>query len=106
MPDSGPRVSTGMSSSGQAYRSAEYVRPPNEGVVVDLSKYADALINYEDISSRLTDDEERRIVETFRSEFAAVRGQVMSWKKILPKSTPITFQLRNTTFGSGASTAA
>ena len=73
MPDSGPRVSTGMSSSGQAYRSAEYVRPPNEGVVVDLSKYADALINYEDISSRLTDDEERRIVEVFVAELDQLR---------------------------------
>jgi hypothetical protein len=85
MPDSGPRVSTGMSSSGQAYRSAEYVRPPNEGVVVDLSKYADALINYEDISSRLTDDEERRIVDYVKSmvdmSYFKIRRRYDHWKE-------------------------
>ena len=36
--------------------------PLNDGIVVDLSEHADALMSYEDISSLLTDDQEQRLV--------------------------------------------
>ena len=36
--------------------------PIDDGIVVDLSEHADALMSYEDISSRLTDDQEQRLV--------------------------------------------
>ncbi len=40
----------------------EYV-PDDDGIIVDLSAHADALMAYEDISSRLTEDQEQRIVD-------------------------------------------
>jgi len=40
---------------------------PNDGVIVDLSKYAQQLTNYEDISHLLTEEEERKIVDYVKS---------------------------------------
>ncbi len=45
---------------------AEYV-PDNDGIVVDLSDHADALMNYDDISSRLSAEQEQRIVDYVKS---------------------------------------
>ena len=45
---------------------AEYV-PDNDGIVVDLSDHADALMNYDDISSRLTAEQEQRIVDYIKA---------------------------------------
>ena len=40
---------------------------PNDGVIVDLSNYAEQLTNYEDISHLLTEEEERKIVDYVKS---------------------------------------
>ena len=40
---------------------------PNDGVIVDLSNYAQQLTNYEDISHLLTEEEERKIVDYVKS---------------------------------------
>ena len=45
---------------------AEYV-PDNDGIVVDLSTHADALMKYEDISSALDAEQEQRIVDYVKS---------------------------------------
>lgn len=37
--------------------------PKDDGIVVDLSEHADALMSYEDISSLLTDEQEQRLVQ-------------------------------------------
>ena len=58
----GPKSRTTI-KSGSGYRNAEYVSGPNEGVVVDLSEFAEDLVNYQDISHRLSDEQERRIVD-------------------------------------------
>lgn len=58
-----------MAQSGvtQNYRSANYQAGPNEGVVCDLSEYAEKLVAYEDISSLLTEEQERKIVDYVKS---------------------------------------
>ncbi len=50
-----------------AYQSADYPQRPEDGRIVDLSRFADRLAAYEDISSDLTDDEERKIVDYVKS---------------------------------------
>jgi hypothetical protein len=54
-----------MSANMTNYR-AEFT-PIDDGIVVDLSEHADALMSYEDISSRLTDDQEQRLVNYVKS---------------------------------------
>jgi len=58
-----------MANSGtqQSYRQSEYMSGPNEGVVVDLSQFADQLTNYEDISHLLDEEQERKIVDYVKS---------------------------------------
>ena len=57
-----------MANSGtQSYRNAGYSSGPNEGVIVDLSPYAEQLTNYEDISHLLSEEEERKIVDYVKS---------------------------------------
>ena len=50
-----------------SYRSANYQSGPNEGVIVDLSEHAEKLVNYEDISHLLSEEQERRIVDYVKS---------------------------------------
>ena len=45
---------------------ADYV-PDNDGIVVDLSEHANALMAYEDISMLLSDEQEQRLVDYIRS---------------------------------------
>jgi len=45
---------------------ADFV-PESDGIVVDLSEHADALMAYEDISSLLSEEQEQRIVDYVRS---------------------------------------
>ena len=45
---------------------ADYV-PDNDGIVVDLSEHANALMAYEDISMLLSEEQEQRIVDYVRS---------------------------------------
>ena len=45
------------------YRTSEYQAGPNEGIVCDLSEYAEKLVAYEDISDLLTEEQERKIVD-------------------------------------------
>ena len=58
-----------MASSGpqQSYRHSNIMTGPNDGVIVDLSNYAQQLTNYEDISHLLTEEEERKIVDYVKS---------------------------------------
>ena len=58
-----------MASSGpqQSYRHSNLMSGPNDGVIVDLSKYAQQLTNYEDISHLLTEEEERKVVDYVKS---------------------------------------
>ena len=54
-----------MALTSTNYR-ADFV-PDSDGIVVDLSEHADALMAYEDISSLLSDEQEQRIVDYVRS---------------------------------------
>ena len=58
-----------MANSGpqQSYRHSNIMTGPNDGVIVDLSNYAQQLTNYEDISHLLTEEEERKIVDYVKS---------------------------------------
>lgn len=58
-----------MAQSGASinYRSAEYQAGPNEGIICDLSEYAEKLVAYEDISSLLNEEQERKIVDYVKS---------------------------------------
>lgn len=58
-----------MANSGpqQSYRHSNIMSGPNDGVIVDLSNYAQQLTNYEDISHLLTEEEERKIVDYVKS---------------------------------------
>ena len=49
------------------YRTSEYQAGPNEGIVCDLSEYAEKLVAYEDISDLLTEEQERKIVDYVKS---------------------------------------
>ena len=86
MATSGPKNTPSL-PSGSSYNNAEYVASsvPNEGMIVDLSKYANQLINYEDISTMLTDDEERRIVDYVKSmvdmSYFKIRKRYDHWKE-------------------------
>ena len=74
-----------VAGSRTNYRSAEYTTPPNEGVVVDLSEYAERLVNYEDISHLLNEEQERRIVDYVKSmvdmSYNKIRGRYDHWKE-------------------------
>ena len=80
----GPK-STPSLPSGSSYRSAEYTAGPSEGVVVDLSEFADRLTNYEDISADLTEEQERRIVDYVKSmvdmSYFKIRKRYDHWKE-------------------------
>jgi len=47
--------------------SADYAFSPTDGQIVNLSRLAEKLTSYEDISDDLTEDEERRIVDYVKS---------------------------------------
>ena len=65
--------------------SAEYVTPPREGIVVDLSEHVDKLVNYDDISHLLTDEQERRITDYVKSmvdmSYFRIRRRYDYWKE-------------------------
>lgn len=79
----GPKART--TASGSAYRSAEYAAGPNEGVVVDLSEFAEQLVAYEDISHLLNEEQERRIVDYVKSmvdmSYHKIRKRYDHWKE-------------------------
>jgi len=54
-----------MAINNSSYK-AEYV-PNGDGIVVDLSAHADKLMNYEDVASQLSDEEEQRLVNYVKS---------------------------------------
>ena len=74
-----------MSVTGPNYRTAQYGASLNEGVVVDLSEYAERLVNYEDISHLLNEEQERRIVDYVKSmvdmSYYKIRGRYDHWKE-------------------------
>ena len=45
-------------NSSAGYRNAEYTGSDREGIIVDLSEYAEQLVNYDDISHLLNDEQE------------------------------------------------
>lgn len=53
--------------SSTSYRSIPRDQANHDGVVVDLSRFADRLINYEDISADLSEDEESKIVSYIKA---------------------------------------
>ena len=79
----GPKART--TASGSAYRSAEYTAGPREGIVVDLSEFAEQLVAYEDISHLLNDEQERRIVDYVKSmvdmSYFKIRKRYDHWKE-------------------------
>jgi hypothetical protein len=81
---SGPK-STPSLPSGSTYRNAEYSAGPNEGVVVDLSEFAERLVNYEDISAELSEEQERRLVDYVKSmvdmSYFKIRKRYDHWKE-------------------------
>lgn len=46
---------------------ADYAFSPTDGQIVDLSRLAEKIVNYEDVSEDLTEDEERRLVDYVKS---------------------------------------
>jgi len=76
----GPR-----STPSQPYVSAEYNPGPSEGVVVDLSEFAERLVNYEDISAELSEEQERRLVDYVKSmvdmSYFKIRKRYDHWKE-------------------------
>lgn len=73
------------SGSQQSYRRSDYMSGPNEGVIVDLSQYAQQLTNYEDISHLLSEEEERKIVDYVKSmvdmSHAKISKRYPHWKE-------------------------
>lgn len=72
-------------NNSTGYRNAEYSTGPNDGVVVDLSAYAQQLTNYEDISHLLNDEQELRIVDYVKSmvdmSYHKIRKRYPHWKE-------------------------
>jgi len=68
-----------------SHQSAEYSPPLGEGMVVDLSEFADKLVNYEDIAPLLNDEQERRIVDYVKSmvdmSHSKIRKRYDHWKE-------------------------
>ena len=83
MSESGPKTRTTV-KSGSDYRT-DHVAGSKEGVVVDLSEFAEKLIRYEDISHLLTDEQERRIVDYVKSmvdmSYNKIRKRYDHWKE-------------------------
>ena len=65
--------------------SPEYFTPPREGIVVDLSEHMDKLVNYDDISHLLTEEQERRITDYVKSmvdmSYFRIRRRYDHWKE-------------------------
>lgn len=73
-----------MAANTTGYRSAEYTGS-SDGMIVDLSEYADQLVAYDDISHLLTDEQERRIVDYVKSmmdmSYNKIRKRYDHWKE-------------------------
>ena len=72
-------------NSSAGYRNAEYTGSDREGIIVDLSEYAEQLVNYDDISHLLNDEQERRIVDYVKSMMDMSHGKIQKryphWKE-------------------------
>ena len=73
-----------MVANTTGYRSAEYVGS-DDGMIVDLSEFAEQLIGYEDISHLLTEEQENRIVDYVKSmmdmSYNKIRKRYDHWKE-------------------------
>lgn len=73
-----------MATNTTGYRSAEYTGS-SDGIIVDLSQYADQLVSYEDISHLLTEEQENRIVDYVKSmmdmSHNKIRKRYDHWKE-------------------------
>ena len=67
------------------YRSAEYNMSDREGVIVDLSEFAEQLVAYEDISDLLSEEQENRIVDYVKSmmdmSYNKIKKRYDHWKE-------------------------
>ena len=86
MATNGPKSTPSLpNGGGRSYRSADYTAGPNEGVVVDLSEFAERLTNYDDISADLTEEQERRLVDYVKSmvdmSYFKIRKRYDHWKE-------------------------
>ena len=74
-----------MAENTKTYASADYVPPHNEGVIVDLSEFAERIVAYDDISSDLTEEQERKIVDYVKSmtdmSYNKIRNRYDHWKE-------------------------
>jgi len=72
-------------NSQNRYLGSRYELPHNEGIVVDLSEFADRLVAYEDIAADLTEDQELRIVDYVKSmvdmSYNKIKGRYSHWKE-------------------------
>lgn len=73
-----------MVANTTGYRSAEYVGS-DDGMIVDLSEFAEQLVGYEDISHLLTEEQENRIVDYVKSmmdmSYNKIRKRYDHWKE-------------------------
>ena len=69
----------------QSYRNAEYITPHNDGVIVDLSEFAERIVAYDDISADLNEEQERKIVDYVKSmvdmSYNKIRGRYDHWQE-------------------------
>jgi len=74
-----------MATNTSGYRSAEYNLSDREGIIVDLSEFAEQIVAYEDISDLLSEDQENRIVDYVKSmmdmSYNKIRKRYDHWKE-------------------------
>jgi len=74
-----------MATNTSGYRSAEYNLGDREGIIVDLSEFAEQIVAYEDISDLLSEDQENRIVDYVKSmmdmSYNKIRKRYDHWKE-------------------------
>ena len=67
------------------YTGSGYQSPPTDGVIADLSEFAEKIVGYEDIADLLSEEQERRIVDYVKSmvdmSYFKIKGRYSHWKE-------------------------
>jgi len=67
------------------YTGAAYQHPATDGVIADLSEFAERLVGYEDIANLLSEEQERRLVDYVKSmvdmSYFKIKGRYSHWKE-------------------------
>ena len=67
------------------YRGSTYQAPPNDGVIVDLSEFAERIVAYEDIAQHLSQEQEMKIVDYVKSmvdmSYNKIKSRYSYWKE-------------------------